>query len=191
MTHTNAELFPPTEPAGFDYRPDFIDRAAESALAAEIAPLDFAPYEFRGVSAQRRVIAFGFHHDYQTRRLQVALEMPSFLVSLRSRVATFANLPADDFKQVLVSEYTPGTPIGWHRDREHYGTIVGVSLLSSATLRFRRRVNDRWLRVSQVVEPRSAYILSGAARSSWEHSIPPVTTLRYSVTFRTMAQGPD
>jgi alkylated DNA repair dioxygenase AlkB len=175
-------------PAGFDYRPDLIDCAEEAALVADIATLDFAPYEFRGVSARRRVVAFGFHHDYQTRRLEKALEIPGFLNSLRSKVAAFAQLPPDDFAQVLVSEYTAGTPIGWHLDRAHYATIVGVSLLSAATLRFRRRASDRWLRASQMIEPRSVYLLSGEARSSWHHSIPPVPALRYSVTFRTMVQ---
>jgi alkylated DNA repair dioxygenase AlkB len=104
-------------------------------------------------------------------------------------VAAFAKLPVEDFEQVLVSEYTSGTPIGWHQDRSHYDRIVGVSLLSAATLRFRRQEGDRWLRASQIVEPRSAYILSGDARSSWQHSIPAVTALRYSVTFRTMVKG--
>ena len=36
------------------------------------------------------------------------------------------------------------------------------------------------------LEPRSAYVLGGAARSGWEHSIPPTKSLRYSVTFRTL-----
>jgi alkylated DNA repair dioxygenase AlkB len=190
MSHATADLFSPAqaEPAGFDYLPDIIDRAEEAELMAQIAPLEFAPYEFRGVSARRRVIAFGFHHDYQTRRLGEAPEIPGFLHGLRSKVAAFAKLQPADFVQTLVSEYTPGTPIGWHRDRDHYGTIAGVSLLSSATLRFRTRGSDRWLRAAQIVEPRSAYILSGAARASWQHSIPAVTALRYSITFRTMAK---
>ncbi len=190
MLLTTADLFPNmrTRPAGFEYQPDLIDRAAEAALVTDIATLDFAPYEFRGVEARRRVVAFGFHHDYQTRRLQQAPEMPPFLSSLRSKVAAFAKLPAEDWEQVLVSEYTAGTPIGWHRDKAHYATTVGVSLLSAATLRFRRRVGDRWLCASQSVEPRSAYILSGDARASCQHSIPAVTALRYSVTFRTMVK---
>jgi alkylated DNA repair dioxygenase AlkB len=35
------------------------------------------------------------------------------------------------------------------------------------------------------VAPRSAYLLRGPARFDWEHSIPPLDRLRYSVTFRT------
>jgi len=37
-----------------------------------------------------------------------------------------------------------------------------------------------------VLEPRSAYILRGAARWRWQHAISPTKALRYSITFRTM-----
>lgn len=42
-------------------------------------------------------------------------------------------------------------------------------------------------RASVIAEPGSAYVLSGPARSEWEHSIPPVDQLRYSITFREIA----
>jgi alkylated DNA repair dioxygenase AlkB len=190
MPATSADLFPPaqTMPAGFDYRPDILDRAEEAALVAEFAALDFAPYEFRGVQARRRVVAYGFHNDYRTRRLERSPEIPPFLHGLRTKVAAFAGVPADALQQVLVSEYTAGTPIGWHRDRPQYDTIVGVSLLSSATLRLRKEEGGRWLRSSLTLEPRSAYVLSGAVRNDWQHSIPAVDALRYSVTFRTLCR---
>jgi len=35
------------------------------------------------------------------------------------------------------------------------------------------------------LQPRSAYLMTGAARSAYEHHIPPVRALRYSITFRT------
>jgi alkylated DNA repair dioxygenase AlkB len=115
--------------------------------------------------------------------------MPPFLKHLRSKAAAFAGLPVEDLKQVLVSEYTPGTPIGWHKDREHYDRVVGVSLLSAATFRFRRQIDERWMRQSQLLEPRSVYLLTGPARDLWQHSIPAAPALRYSVTFRTMRLG--
>jgi alkylated DNA repair dioxygenase AlkB len=37
--------------------------------------------------------------------------------------------------------------------------------------------------------PRSAYMLSGKARWSWQHSIPAGKALRYSVTFRTLKRS--
>jgi alkylated DNA repair dioxygenase AlkB len=36
------------------------------------------------------------------------------------------------------------------------------------------------------LERRSAYLMTGASRNGYEHHIPPVTALRYSITFRTM-----
>ena len=92
MRPTTADLFPPAEtmPAGFDYRPDSIDRAEEAALVAELASLDFAPYEFRGVQARRRVVAFGYRNDYRTRRVEISPDIPAFLLILRDKVASFA-----------------------------------------------------------------------------------------------------
>jgi alkylated DNA repair dioxygenase AlkB len=37
-----------------------------------------------------------------------------------------------------------------------------------------------------VLEPRSAYLMTGDSRSAYEHHILAVTTLRYSITFRTL-----
>ena len=190
MLPANLNLFgeseSPATPAGFEYRSDLINPVEESALVAEIQSLELVPYEFRGVEARRRVIAFGYRHDYRTRRLQETLEIPPFLKALRLKATDFAGLPAADFKQILVSEYSPGTPIGWHKDREHYEKIVGVSLLSAAIFRFRREQGEQWMRLSRVLEPRSVYLLTGPARELWQHSIPAVPALRYSVTFRTM-----
>ena len=75
---------------------------------------------------------------------------------------------------------------GWHRDKNVFNEIVGISLLAPCVFRLRRSVGDGWERVNVTAEPRSAYLLSGAARSEWEHSIPPVDALRYSVTFRNL-----
>jgi len=47
----------------------------------------------------------------------------------------------------------------------------------------------RWERLSLPLAPRSAYLLSGAWRSAWQHSIPAVAERRWSITLRTLAQG--
>jgi alkylated DNA repair dioxygenase AlkB len=75
--------------------------------------------------------------------------------------------------------------MGWHVDRPMFGDVVGVSLLAPARLRFRRRRGIGWDRFTLRPEPRSAYILGGEARHDWEHSVAPVETMRYSITFRT------
>ena len=63
--------------------------------------------------------------------------------------------------------------------------IRSKSIVSSTEcVRFRRAKGGEWERVTVVAEPRSAYLLSGPARAEWEHSIPAVDQLRYSITFR-------
>jgi alkylated DNA repair dioxygenase AlkB len=37
-----------------------------------------------------------------------------------------------------------------------------------------------------ILAPRSGYVLAGAARYAWQHSIPPIKALRYSIAFRTL-----
>ena len=87
----------------------------------------------------------------------------------------------------MVTEYSRGSGIGWHRDKGVFGQVVGISLLAPCVLRLRRSVGEkRWERVNVLAEPRSAYFLSGQARRVWEHSIPPVEALRYSITFRNL-----
>jgi alkylated DNA repair dioxygenase AlkB len=64
--------------------------------------------------------------------------------------------------------------------------VVGVSLAAACRMRFQRGKGDARQVVEVTLEPRSAYVLAGAARSAWQHSIPPTKTLRYSITFRTL-----
>ena len=66
--------------------------------------------------------------------------------------------------------------------------VIGISLLSACTFRFRRQSGARWERYAVTAEPRSIYLLRGPVRWEWEHSIPAVETLRYSITFRTLRQ---
>ena len=84
----------------------------------------------------------------------------------------------------MVTEYAPGAGIGWHRDRPSYDEIVAVSFLAPCTLRLRKKKEQGWERRSAHIEPRSLYLLSGAARDAWQHSIAPVAALRYSITLR-------
>jgi len=71
-----------------------------------------------------------------------------------------------------------------------FGETVGVSLLAPCVLRLRRKAGEKkWERANVTAEPRSAYLLSGPARAEWEHSIPPVEALRYSITFRNLREG--
>jgi len=173
---------------GFRYEPALIDREVEDALVARVRQLPFEEFDFHGFKGKRRVVSFGWKYEYAGRgELRKAGDIPEFLLPLRSFAASFAKLDANAFEHVLVTEYGPGAGIGWHRDKAVFGQVVGVSLLSPCTLRFRRKAGGKWERVNIQAEPRSAYHLSGPARSEWEHSILHVDALRYAITFRTMA----
>jgi alkylated DNA repair dioxygenase AlkB len=192
MSNTQTDLFgapAPAYPAGFRYATDVIDAAEESALLERVRALPFREFEFQGYTARRRVISFGWHYDFAARHLEKANDIPAFLIELREHAARFAAMEPAELQHVLVMEYGPGAAIGWHRDKSVFGQIVGISLLSPCTFRLRRAVATGWERVSLTAEPRSAYLLSGPARDEWEHSIPGVEALRYSVTFRNLREG--
>jgi alkylated DNA repair dioxygenase AlkB len=174
-----------TLPPGFAYSENRIDSALEQTLLRRIETLPFKPFEFHGFLGNRRVVSFGWRYDYAGRSLKASDPMPDFLLPLRDIAADFANLPADRFQQALVTEYAPGAGIGWHRDKPMFEDVVAFSLGAPCTLRFRLKQGGSWIRRSQIVAPRSAYLLRGPARFDWEHSIPPLDALRYSITFRT------
>jgi|SRR5947209_2788994 len=182
---TAAEL-----PGDFRYEPELIGPADEAALLAFVRELPFRDFEFHGYTGKRRVVSFGWHYDFSAQHLQKADDIPDFLLALRSAAAAFAGSEPEELQHVLVTEYGPGAGIGWHRDKAVFGETVGVSLLTPCVLRLRRKVGEKkWERANVVAEPRSAYLLSGPARSVWEHSIPAVDSLRYSITFRNLREG--
>lgn len=177
----------PVLPEGFRYAPDLLSADEERALLAELGRLPFQPFDFYGYKANREVVSFGSRYDYGARTIAEAPAIPEFLHSLRARVGEWTGKPPEAFQQVLINSYRAGAGIGWHRDKPHYGEVVGVSLGAACTLRFRRRAGEGWERRSLTVAPRSVYLLSGPARSEWEHSIPEVEAQRCSITFRTLA----
>jgi alkylated DNA repair dioxygenase AlkB len=176
-------------PEGFRYEEDVVGEAEEAALVASLATLELKPFEFHGHLGNRRVTSFGLRYDFSRRSLGAADPFPPFLEELREKVAKFAGRRVDEFQQGGVNEYPAGAGIGWHKDKAQFGVVVGVSLLAPATMRFRRAEGDGWVRMSKRLEPRSIYVLEGEARTVWEHSIPPVDGLRYSLTFRTLRGG--
>jgi alkylated DNA repair dioxygenase AlkB len=176
-------------PAGLRYQPELITPAVEQTLLAQIRGLPFKEFDFHGYTGKRRTVSYGWSYDFSTESLQPTEPMPPFLADLRIRAAAFAERSTEDLSQVLITEYGEGAAIGWHRDKAVFGEVIGISLASGCSFRFRRAVGATWERVTINAEPRSAYLLTGPARTEWEHSIPPVETLRYSVTFRTLAKA--
>jgi alkylated DNA repair dioxygenase AlkB len=173
-------------PEGFHYRPELITVEEEAELVRQLENLAFQPFDFHGHLANRRVAGFGLRYDFDQRKVVEAPAIPGFLMPLREKVAAFARLPVDAFVQVLINEYRPGAGIGWHRDKPQFDAVAGVSLLAPCSFRLRRKNGTRWDRETIILEPRSAYLMTGPARTEWEHSIPPVAAHRYSITLRTL-----
>jgi alkylated DNA repair dioxygenase AlkB len=177
----------PELPEGFRYRPDLITADEERDLIERIRALPLKPFEFQGYTGKRRVVSYGWKYDFNERKLEPKDDIPDFLLPVREKAAAFAGILPTDLQQALVTEYDVGAPIGWHKDKAVFGDVIGISLLSAAPFRLRRQVGDKWERITITAEPRSVYLLRGPSRTEWEHSIPPVDALRYSVTFRNFA----
>lgn len=143
------------------------------------------PFQFGQYEGKRRVVSFGFSYDYTARRLVEAEPIPDWLSDVARRVEAFGGSDTR-IRQVLCTEYEVGVGIGWHRDKPHFDRVFGLSLSAACRFRFRRDAGTRFERFTLEAEPRSIYMMSGAARSVWEHSIPAVEAKRYSITFRTM-----
>lgn len=194
MKHEQFTLFAPQStpverpamPAGFRYAPDFVEAAEETRLVAAFADLPFKEFEFRGFLGKRRVVSFGLRYDFNGGGLRKAEPMPPFLEPLRERAAAFAGLAPDRLAHALITEYRPGTAIGWHRDRPNYDDVIGISLFSPCTFRLRRKRGASWERAATRLDRRSVYLMRGPSREEWEHSISAVEELRYSVTFRSL-----
>jgi alkylated DNA repair dioxygenase AlkB len=182
------DLFGPGLPDGFRLWAHLIAPAEEQELVEQLKALPFQPFQFHGFEGKRRVVSFGWRYDFNGGGLQKSEDIPAFLQPLRARAARLARRAPESLQHVLVTEYAAGAAIGWHKDRDVFGDIIGVSLLSACTFRLRRRAGHRWQRAAITLPPRSAYVLTGSVRSDWEHSIPPVPELRYSLTFRSLKQ---
>jgi DNA oxidative demethylase len=167
--------------------PELLDEVEERDLLARLAGIDYAAVVLRGQAARRVVRHYGWDYGYESRALGPADPLPAFLEPVRARAAALVERPPEDFAETLVTRYPPGAGIGWHRDAPMFGPeVVGVSLGAPCRMRFQRRRAGERETYDLVLEPRSGYVLAGAARSAWQHSVPPVREERYSLTFRTV-----
>ncbi len=175
-------------PAGLTYRQEVLTVAEEEALLRRFERLELEPVVVRGHAARRTVRHYGWTYDFDSWGLSPAEQPPAYLDDLRRRCSDLSGVAPEAWEEVLVTRYAPGDGIGWHRDAAAFGpVVVGVSVGGDAVMRFQRRAAGGERRVfEQPLERRSAYVLAGAARSAWQHSVPPVPALRWSVTFRTV-----
>jgi alkylated DNA repair protein (DNA oxidative demethylase) len=177
----------PDPPDGLLYRPELLTSDEERELLDKIEHLEFQEIVMKGVVARRTAVRYGLGYDYDRRvPTEGAAPMPEWLLPTRDRAAELAGVPSEQLVQALVQRYPEGAPIGWHRDSPAYELVAGVSLLSPARLRLRRGSREDRVQWEVALEPRSGYVLAGAARWQWEHHVPPAKSLRYSITFRSL-----
>ncbi|WP_373048778.1 alpha-ketoglutarate-dependent dioxygenase AlkB [Vulgatibacter sp.] len=174
-------------PAGFLVQEAFVDEAEERAILAELEARTFREVRMHGVVARRTVLHFGWTYAYESWRIERGEPLPSWLHALREKAAAIGGLEAAALGQCLVSRYPPGAGIGWHRDAPMFGpVVVGISLGAACRFKLRRTVEEGPEVYAATLEPRSAYVLGGEARTAWQHTIPAVKALRHSITFRTV-----
>ena len=177
---------PPLDlPKGFLHIEELISSEEEALLMAEVASIAFESFEMHGQTARRRVKHYGHSYAYGSGEVKPSLPIPGFLEPLLQRVADWCQRPPEEFVEALLTEYPPGASIGWHRDAPAFGMVAGVSLAGDCELRLRPRAEPRRVQKLKLAR-RSAYCFKGSARWAWEHHIPAVASLRYSITFRTL-----
>jgi alkylated DNA repair dioxygenase AlkB len=179
----------PETPEGLRYLPDFLDQAEEAELLARLRTLDYAEVRMHGQVARRVVRHWGVGYDFDTRQLRPGDAIPRWLDAVRARAAEAIGRAPEVITEALATYYQPGATIGWHRDAPAFGDVVGVSLGSGCLMRFQRGKGDERRVHEQELEPGSGYVLAGAVRNRWEHSIPAVPHQRWSLTFRTIRKG--
>jgi alkylated DNA repair dioxygenase AlkB len=173
-------------PEGLLYQEEFLSQEDESALLAEIRRLPLEEAKYKSFTARRRIAAYGSSYDFETNVLGRAPEIAPFLLPLRSQVSRLVGTEEIRFVHALVTEYRPGTELGWHRDIGEFGIVAGISLAGACRMRFRRYPPEKGAKVFSLdLAPRSAYVLRDEIRWRWQHSVAPTRELRYSITFRT------
>ena len=174
-------------PEGLLYRPELLSQNEERELLRRFDDLDFAEIRMHGVVAKRTARHYGLDYDYDSRAIVDEVDpIPDWLLGVRGHAADLGGVDPDELVEALVQRYPEGSQIGWHRDAPAFGTVIGVSLGSSARMRFRRDTGGVRLAWEVELEPRSGYVLAGEARTAWQHHVPPTKALRYSITFRTL-----
>jgi alkylated DNA repair dioxygenase AlkB len=178
----------PSLPLGMTYVENFVSAADEESLLMVVAQLPLQHSRYKQYTANRRTLSYGATYDFSSNQLTAAPPIEPFLHPQRSQVADFIGMSADRFEQALITEYRPGTALGWHRDVPQFEIVVGISLASACRMRLRPYpppANKRQGVIAIELRPRSMYVLRDEARWNWQHSIPATKTLRYSITFRT------
>jgi alkylated DNA repair dioxygenase AlkB len=182
----------PNYPPGYDYVPEFITREEEAHLLELIEQARFHTFTFQGYEAKRRVASFGYDWKFDQRALVKGAEIPEAFEPIIRKVANYLGFSPEQLAELLLTEYPAGSVINWHRDAPPFELVAGISLLSDSAFRLKPHDEKQQGRRSIISLPllrRSLYVMQGASRWEWLHSIPAVRLTRYSITFRTLKEG--
>lgn len=176
-----------TLPNGFSYHPDFLFESEEAMLLALFAELPLKNASYKEYTAKRRILSYGWGYNEEDGKLTPGEALPDFLRPVAVRAAALAGISKDRVVEALITEYPPGTGVGWHCDQESFQMVIGVSLGSWCTFDLRplksSGLTDEY---SLSLEPRSAYLMKGESRWSYQHRVQPTKGHRFSITFRTL-----
>lgn len=179
----------PQLPEGFFYTNDFISVEEETQLVQTIKQFDLANMKFHEYEAKRKVMSFGRGWSFTDQQLKQGDPIPGTFIFLVERIAAHLKIPVAAIAQFLITEYPVDAVINWHRDAPPFETIAGISLLSDCIFKLRPHAKEKQTRTATIslpVQRRSMYIMTGQAKTAWQHCTAPVKQVRYSLTFRTI-----
>ena len=174
---------------GFSLRPEYITSEEENSLLADAAS---GPWQN---DYRRRIQQYGLGYGGERGAKPTWIrDFPDWLKPLAKRVAQdagFGRFP----ENCVINEYIPPQGIAPHKDYAAFGpTVACVSLGSHILLDLIQPESER--RITLHVPARSLWVMTGEARSQWQHGIAPRLTdviegqrrtrdRRVSITFRT------
>jgi alkylated DNA repair protein (DNA oxidative demethylase) len=175
-----------TLPEGFVYIADFLDQPEQVSLLRQVQELHYTHDTFRGQTLKRSYVQFGYAYVSTGRKLTQAPPFPDFVVALIERA--LAHCPVGtSFNQAIITHYPAGAGIGWHTDAIGFGEcIMAISLGGAGRLQFRPN-GVAEISHEVLVASGSLYYMVGKARWEYQHQVAPLSSSRYSLTFRSVA----
>ena len=149
---------------GLCYVPGYLDSHWHDALLASV---DAEPWRAFG---ERRAQIHGYSYDYRQGGVYRIGDLPAWALDVGARLDRDGLTPhmAD---QLIANEYQPGQGIPAHVDAPVFtDTIVALSLGSTCVMEFTNAESGG--KEQLLLEPMSALVVAGEARSLWQHSIP-------------------
>jgi alkylated DNA repair dioxygenase AlkB len=174
---------------GLRYVAGYLDNVAQTRLLTDV---DSQPWQHAG---GRAVQIYGYSYHHLKGGIYRLGDLPAWALEVAARLQQDGLMPclAD---QMIVNAYEPGAGISAHIDLSAFDdAIVAIGLGSTCVMQFADKTSGRHEEL--LVEPGSALVLSGEARSQWTHAIPARTSdlwhnrelvrgRRVSLTFRRM-----